>query len=244
MPLIFRQAACLAALALSLGVLAGCQGIMGDSSSSQVRVIDVSSQAPNLDIYQNRSALAHGLGFGTITSYVPVEPGPYTIAANSTGTAQVISTAKGTFLPASQYTILIGEIATRTQQLTLKDQSQPAPPGQISLRFIGQSPRSGGVDIYLVPLGQTLANVRPIVTDFGLGGNTGYLNVPLGTYSIVMLPAGTIPTELTVPAYMGTQVVYSDGSARTIILIDQLLIGGYHLQVITAVDYDSSGVAT
>lgn len=46
MPLTFRQAARLAALALSLGVLAGCQGIMGDSSNSQVRVIDVSPKPP------------------------------------------------------------------------------------------------------------------------------------------------------------------------------------------------------
>ncbi len=229
---------CLAAVAVTLGSLSGCQSIIGNPSLSQVRIIDVSPAAPALDIYQGHDALAYGLGFGTITSYVPITPGAYTIAANSTGTAEVVSAANGTFLPATQYTVLISDTATGPQQLTLKDQNQPAPSGQIALRFIGQSTRIGPVDVYLVRRGQTLADARPVVTNITLGVNTGYLNIPTGTYTIVMLPAGTIPTGTTVPAYTGTQVAYTDGSARTIILIDQLLTSGYHLQVITAADYE------
>jgi hypothetical protein len=236
-----RQAARLAILAAALGVLSGCQGIGGLSlsqSGSQVRIIDVSSTSPALDIYQGRDALAYNLGFGTITSYVPVAPGAYTLAANSTGTAQTVSAAKGTFLPASQYTVLIGDTAAGPQPLTLKDQNQPAPRGQIALRLIDQAERVGPVDLYLVPPGQTLADARPVAANIVSGSNTGYLNVPTGTYTLVMLPAGTIPTETAIPAYTGTQVVYADGSARTMILIDQLLVSGYHLQVITAADYD------
>jgi hypothetical protein len=228
----------LAVLAAALVALTGCQGLIGNPSSSLVRIIDVSPDAPSLDIYQSHDALAYSLGFGTITSYVPITPGTYTIAANSTGTAQVVSTARGTFLPATQYTVLIGNPSASPQQLTLKDQNQPAPPGQTGLRFIGQAARTGPVDIYLVPPGQTLADARPIATSVNRGVNTGYLNIPTGTYTIVMLAAGTAPTGTTLPAYTGTQVAYSDGSAHTIILIDQLLVSGYHLKVITADDYD------
>lgn len=233
-----RQAVLLAVLALSLGVLTGCQGLVSSPSSSQVRIVDVSPDAPSLDIYQSHDALAYSLGFGTITSYVPVTPGTYTIAANSTGTAQVVSSAKDTFLPSTQYTVLIGNTATNSPQLTLKDQNQPAPSGQIALRFIGQAQRAGAVDIYLVPPGQTLADARPIATNLNLGSNTGYLNVPAGTYTTVMLPAGTIPTGTTPPSYTGTQIAYANGSARTVILIDQRQVSGYHLQIITADDYD------
>jgi len=233
-----RQVALLAAVAVTLGSLSGCQSIIGNPSLSQVRIIDVSPAAPALDIYQGHNALAYGLGFGTITSYVPITPGAYTIAANSTGTAEIVSAADGTFLPATEYTVLIGDTATGSQQLTLKDQNQPAPSGQIALRFIGQSTRIGPVDVYLVRRGQTLADARPVATNITLGVNTGYLNIPTGTYTIVMLPAGTIPTSATVPVYTGTQVAYTDGAAHTIILIDQLLTSGYHLQVITAADYE------
>jgi hypothetical protein len=232
-----RKVASLAVLTAGLGILAGCQGLVSNPSSSQVRIIDVSPDAPNLDIYQSHEALAYSLGFGTITSYVPVTPGTYTIAANSTGTAQVLSAAKGTFLPSTQYTVLIGDTAS-PQQLTLKDQSQRAPSGQIDLRFIGQATRAGAVDIYLVPPGQTLTDARAIATNVNLGANTGYLSARAGTYSMIMLPAGTIPTGTTPPAYAGTQVTYADGSARTIILIDQRQVSGYHLQVIAADDYE------
>ncbi len=226
-----------AALALAaLIALTGCQGLMGNSSRSQVRIIDVSPDAPSLDIYQSHEALAYSLGFGTITSYVPVTPGTYNIAANSTGTAQVVSAARETFLPSTQYTVVIGN--TDPQQLTLKDQNQPTPSGQIALRFIGEAPRAGAVDIYLVLPGQTLADAKPIVTNVSVGTNTGYLRVTTGTYTILMLPTGTIPSGTAAATYAGTQVSYADGSARTVILIDQRQVSGYHLQVITADDYD------
>ena len=106
----FSQAARLTAL-VALVVLTGCHGLIGNLSSSQVRIIDVSPESPSLDIYQNHSALAYSLGFGTITSYVPVTAGTYTIAATSTGSSQVISAAKSAFLPANQYTVLIGNTA-------------------------------------------------------------------------------------------------------------------------------------
>jgi len=181
-----RQAARLAILAAALGLLSGCQGIGSLSlsqSGSQVRIIDVSSASPALDIYQGHDALAYNLGFGTITSYVPVAPGTYSLAANSTGTAQTVSAGKGTFLPASQYTVLIGDTAAGPQPLTLKDQNQPAPRGQIALRLIDQAERVGPVDLYLVPPGQTFADARPIAANIVFGANTGYLNVPTGTYT-------------------------------------------------------------
>jgi hypothetical protein len=53
-----------------------------------------------------------------------------------------------------------------------------------------------------------------------------------------MVPAGTPVIGATSAAYVGTQVAYAEGSARTIILIDQRQVSGYHLQIITADDYD------
>ena len=234
-----RQAARFASVAAIAGALTGCQGIVGNPSLSQVRVIDASPDAPGLDIYQGADALAYNLGFGTITSYIPIVPGTYTISANSAGTKQVLSSSKVTLGISSQYTVLIGNSAASLQQLILKDQSQPAPSGQISLRFIDQATRISAVDVYLVPAGQKLTAVTPIVTGLVFNVNTGYLNIPTGTYTLVMVPTGTVPTSETVATYTGAQVTYTGGSARTIILIDQQLITTSGLQVITADDFDS-----
>jgi hypothetical protein len=233
-----RSAARIASAAATLAVLTGCGAIVGSAPASQVRIVTVSPDAPRVDIYQGSNALAHNLGFGTVTSYIPLSPGSDTIAANTAGTRQLLSTAKTNFASSGQYTVLIGNAAANMQQLTLTDQSQPAPPGEIALRFIDQATRVGATDIYLVPPGQKFTAVAPLVTNLLFGGNTGYLNIPTGTYSLVMLPTGTIPSSGIAAPYTSPQVTYSAGSAHTVILIDQQLASTPGLQVITASDFD------
>jgi hypothetical protein len=234
-----RQSARIAFVAAILGMLSGCQAIVSSPSLSQVRVVTASPDAVPLDIYQGNNALTFNLGAGTITSYIPVTPGTYTINAEASGSRQVLSVAKATFAPSAQYTVLIGNSAANLQQLTLIDQSQPAPSGEISLRFIHQATRINAVDIYLVPAGQKLSAVTPLITGVVFGSNTGYLNIPVGTYTLVMLPAGTVPTSANAAIYTGAQFNYPVGAARTIILIDQQLVAAPGLQVITADDFDS-----
>jgi hypothetical protein len=234
-----RQAARLASTAALLVALSGCQAVVNNAPSSQVRVINASPDAPSLDLYQGGNPVAYNLGFGAVTSYVPVIPGTYTIAANSAGTRQAVSSSRAALAASAQYTVLIGDVAGNLQQLILTDQNHPALPGQVSLRFIDQATRVPAVDIYLVPAGQKLTATSPTVTDIAFGANTGYLSVPTGAYTLAMLPTGTLPASTTAPTYTGTQITYPSGAARTIVLIDQQLLTTPGLQVVTAEDYDS-----
>jgi hypothetical protein len=226
---------------LATAALTGCQAVVSSAPEAQVRIIHATPDTPGLDVYQGPNAMAFNLGFGSVTSYIPVTPGAYTINADTAGSKQVLSSVKGTFAPSTQYTILLGNSAASLQQLTLTDQNQPTPNGQVALRFLNQATRAGAVDLYLVPAGQRFTTVTPLVTDMTFGANTGYLNVPAGTYSLTMLPAGTVPFSTTIPPYIGTQVTYSPGAARTLILIDRPPISTPGLQIITAEDFDPPG---
>jgi hypothetical protein len=241
-PQLVERPARILALALLAAGLAGCQSIAGIQPMSQVRVIDVSPDAPALDIYpgppQTTPAALYNIGFGTVSSYIPVAAGASTQAATIAGTQQQLATVRGNFLTGSQYTLLTGNIAASLQMTVLKDQSYAAPSGQVALRFLDQATRTGTVDIYLVPPGSAPGKTAPIDTGLSYSSNTGYINVPSGTYSIVVLPAGTVPTSATSPIYTGSQVTYPGGSARTILLIDQQPATTPGLQVITADDYD------
>ena len=221
-----------------LVMLTGCGAMVSSAPVAQVRVVTASPDAPRVDIYQGSNALAHNLGFGTVTSYIPLTPGADVIAASTAGTRQLLSLSKVNLAAAGQYTVLLGSTAASMQQLILTDQSQPAPPGQVALRFLNQATRSGAVDIYLVPAGQRLATIAPIVTDTLFGANTGYLNIPTGAYSLVAMPSGTTPPTPSLAIYTGPQVTYSSGSARTIVLIDQPQAIASGLQVITASDFE------
>jgi hypothetical protein len=136
--------------------------------------------------------------------------------------------------------VLAGNISASLQMTVLKDQSFPAPAGQVALRFLDQATHAGAVDIYLVPPGSTIGRVSPIDTGLSFSSNTGYIDAPSGTYSILVLPAGAVPSSAATPIYSGSQVSYPGGSARTILLIDQRPAAPLGLQVIVADDYDSA----
>ena len=60
----------------------------------------------------------------------------------SRGTQQQLATVRGNFLTGSQYTVLAGNISASLQMTVLKDQSYPAPSGQVALRFLDQATRA------------------------------------------------------------------------------------------------------
>jgi hypothetical protein len=242
-PVVNRVLRLASAVAL-LAPLSGCQGIVSSPNLSQVRIIDASPDGPSLDMYLGSNALAYNLGFGTITSYIPLDPGAFTVSAKSAGTSQVLASTKGAFAPSGQYTVLIGNVSAGLTESIIKDQSQAAPSGQIALRLISEATHVGGLDVYLVPSGRTLLRGTALYTNLTFGVNTGYLNVPAGTYTLVMVPTGTVPSSPAVAAYTGSKISYTSGSARTIVLIDQQLVPTPGLQVITAEDYDSSSATS
>ncbi len=235
-----RRMLSVAGLAVLGGTLPGCQSITGSPTVSQVRVIDASPDAGGLDVYEGTGILAYNLGLGTITSYIPTTPGNYTFNVDAAGTRQVLVQQPATLSVSSQYTVLIGNYLAGIQETILKDQSQPAPAGQINIRIIDQSVRAGAVDLYFIPSGSTISQVRPLLTNVVFGQNTGYMGVPAGTYTLAAVPTGTVPTATTTTSYTGSAVVYPGGTARTIVLIDQQLITSPGLQVIVADDYDSA----
>lgn len=239
-----KRALGLMSLSLLLLTVPGCQSITGSAAISEVRIIDASPDAPGLDVYQSTNVLAYNLGLGTITSYITFAPGTYSILVDADGSRQQLVAASGTFLNGGQYTVLIGNYLNSLQELIIKDQSTPAPSGQINVRFIDQSTRAGALDLYLVPSGSTIVQVKPVLTNITFDVNTGYMNIPAGSYTLVALPTGTVPTATGTTSYTGASVTYQSGAARTFVLVDQQLVTTPGIQVVTGDDYDSPGSTT
>ena len=229
-----------AGLILLLGTLPGCQSITGGPGVSQVRVIDASPDAGGLDVYEGTGILAYNLGQGTITSYIATVPGTYTFNVDTAGTRQTLVHQPGILADGSQYTVLIGNYLSGMQETVLRDQTQPAPAGQIDVRIIHQSTRAGAVDVYFIPSGSTITQVRPMLKNVVFGQNAGYLGMPAGTYTLAAVPAGTVPAADTTTSFTGSALGYPAGTARTIVLIDPPLATTPGLQIIVADDYDAA----
>ncbi len=214
-----------AALLTALG-LSGCQGI--SSSTAQLRVIDASPDAGLIDSYQNNAALAYNLGFGTMTNYILMATGDYTLAVDKAGTRQTLVAGNQTLAAGKQYTQLIGGGLANLRQTILLDQSTPAPAGEIDLRVVNETTRSGAVDVYLVAgigLGASGSSkslsALPLAVNLRAGGDTGYITFPEGSYAVDVVAAGTPLISSTVTLLSGAQVEYASGAVRTIVLIDQ-----------------------
>lgn len=235
-----RRASLLLCLASMLSLLPGCQSITGNTPAALVRVIDATPDAHTVDVYQGNGIVAYNLGLGTVTSYVSVAPGTYSTVINFAGTRQQIVSANSTFSGGGQYTVILGNYSVNLQEMILKDQTEPARQGQIALRFVAQATRATAVDVYLIPSGSTIAAVHPFLTNVSFGTNTGYLNVPAGTYTLAVLPSGATPRVAGATLYTSSAIAYPSGSAKTFVLIDQPPLPMAGLQVIAASDYDPS----
>jgi len=233
------------ALLLAAAALSGCQSITLNNTA-QLRFIDASPDAGSLDAYQNNTGFAYNLGFGTVTSYVPMQPGSYALSADKSGTRQTLAAATVGLAPGHQYTAIVGNIAANMQLALYPDQTQPAPAGEIAVRILHQATRAGGVDVYLVPKSGRLTGTSPTAVNLNFGANSGYLMMPAGNYAIDVVPTGTTLVSSTTTLLSGAQIEYDAGSVRTIVLIDQESLTVQHpaltpgVQAIVATDVEAS----
>jgi hypothetical protein len=232
----------IAAAVIAMAALTGCQSM--SMNSAKLRVIDVSSNTGPVDSYQDSTALAYNLEYGTVTSYVPSVPGTSTLALDKAGTRQTLASAESALAAGKQYTEIVTGSLANMQQTTLLDQSTPAPAGQTAIRLVNEASTAGSVDVYLIPPRTRLSTLSPVATNLAVGANPGYVTVPDGTYSISVLPT-SVPPSSSAKLFTGPQVEYPSGSVRTVVLIDKQpsrsepQSGSQTMQAVTATDVET-----
>lgn len=223
-------------LALALAVaLSGCENVATYTQPSLVRFIDASYIAPAANVLVEGQLVAANIGQGTITNYA-------TVAANNAALVQITAAAggaalvstNGTFLPGDQHSVFLTDNGTAPngyQVTLLEDQQTQAASGHSAFRFLNQAPKTGAVDIYMVPSGATLADTLPLVTDLPVGGTAGYISFASQTVTMVVTPTG-----VTKPQYTGTPMTLVGGEVRTVLIMDTQLTSNPPVQVTVAND--------
>lgn len=239
-PRTFARLSALAVCAAALGLLNGCTQTKTPGPKTYVRVIDASSAAPNVDVYQSHNLIAQNLGLGGVTSYNSFKPGDLSFGVNQTATSNQITSVSGEFASSQQYTLLFSDLPTAESLTVITDQSTLPPSNFWAARFIPEASGAGAVDIY------ALANVTdnspagiqaaidastPVFTDVAEGAISQYLNLPAGNYVIAYTATG-----MTTPLAYTTLTSYVSGQANTFLLMPQPVstLGTY--QVVTATD--------
>ena len=81
-------------------------------------------------------------------------------------------------LAGHQHSILLTDSGAAPTRLRghrfLEDQQVSPRRGHSAFRFLNQAPKTGAINVYMIPAGTTLANTIPIVTDLPVGATAGY----------------------------------------------------------------------
>jgi hypothetical protein len=228
------------AVALSLAIalcLSACQSVAGFSQPSLVRVIDASYIAPAVNIFVEKTLFAGNVGEGFISGYGTVTPSvnaPVAVTQAQGGTSLV--TANVTLAAGAQHSVFLtdnGASPTEYKVTVLEDAQTPAASGHSAFRFLNQAPRTGAVDVYMIPAGTTLANTIPICTGVAVGTTCGYVSFASQSVTMVIVPAGQIT-----PKYTSTPLALTGGEVRTVVIVDSQLTSDPPVSVVIAKDVD------
>ncbi len=228
--------AALAAMSLvaALG-LSSCTDVQGFSQPSLVRVIDASYIAPAVNFYVEKTLFAGNIGQGYISNYGTEAPSAAAQiqVTQATGGASLV-TAAATLVAGAQHSIFLtdnGASPTSYILTVLEDQQTPAAAGHSAFRFLNQAPRTGPVDVYMVPAGTTLANTISLCSAVPVGSTCGYVSFAAQTVTMVITPAGNTTVK-----YTSTAFGLTGGEVRTVVIVDSQLTNNPPVQVVVAKD--------
>lgn len=226
-------------MGLTALLMVGCQSInMSPENVAQVRVVAASPDTGSVDFYAGGTALSYNMEFGSASSYVPLAPGSVRVSANTASTNQMLVVSTVPMVAGRQYTAVVTNVAASLQETIYADQTTPAPAGDVAVRVIDAATRAGNVDLYMVPAGGRLTATAAVRAGVAFGASTGYVLVPAGAYSLVVVPAGTAPTNQALPLMTGPQTSYTAGAVRTVVLVDHPNPSIPGVDAITANDFD------
>ena len=212
-------------------LLSACQSVSQSQTTSLVRLVDASYNAPAVDVYAGKTEIARDVSAGTITRYAILAPGAVTITVDATGTKKTLATLTATLQAAEQHSVYLTDAGSGIDAKLLKDRAESSPVGDFSVRFLQAAHATGAVDVYYLAAGEAVKDATPVVRGLQAGQDSGYVDVPDGTYSLVVTRAGS-----TEPIFMGSSVTYAGGEVRTVLIQDEPAVHGRPLQVLVGDD--------
>ena len=215
-------------LVLGLGALA-CLALatpaFAQDGQAQVRVAHLAPDAPNVDVYVNGEPVPalQNVPYTTVSSYLPLPAGTQQVTVYAAGdtSSPVIDTPVDLTAGYAYTVAAVGLVAdgSLTAQVYQDDLRAPSA-GNAKVRVVHASPDAGPVDV--VPRGGS-----PLVEDLTFPNASPYAEVPEGSYTLDVNPAGTNDTVLTVPdAAVASGGVYSAFAIGTVYAdsLDVLLV--------------------
>lgn len=166
---------------------------MYDKSTSYIRLLHASPNAPAVDIYANDTLLTDFLSFGEFTPYIPVNPTSYTVEVYPAQNGdEPVLTTELTVEPKKILTVAVIGVAPDLEVFVIPDEKESLEFERTGFRAIHLSPDAPAVDV-MQPDDEVLFK------DVSYKDITDYKQVVPMTYTLQIVPSGTEDIALYVP---------------------------------------------
>jgi hypothetical protein len=182
-------AATLAALVLATAACSDDNN--SPSSNAQVRVVHGSPDAPAVEVLVDNASVLDSVAYLDASGYLTVPSGTRNVKVNVYGTTTTVINANVAVAKDAAYTVIATNVVASIEPLVLTDDLTPPAAGNIKLRLVHGAPSVDLVDIYITAPGADISGLSPNLSDVDFKQNSGYLEVPAGSYQVRITPAGS-----------------------------------------------------
>jgi hypothetical protein len=164
------------------------------TDSALLRVVNMSPDAPPVDLQLDGAVAASGVAFRTASPYTAQASGTRALRVTASGQpANAIVTASLPLQPGQALTLVVVGRVPELSLLPLQDDNSPPPAAKARVRFVHAVPDAPQVDV--------AAQGGPVLfPHIGFQGISDYTTVDPGTYALDVRPAGTTTVAFTVPS--------------------------------------------
>lgn len=185
------------------------------ATTTRLRAVHLSPDAPNVDILVNGDQVASDVAYEENTSYLDIPDGTTEILVQPVGTNVNAINASPDLDANTDYTVLAANLVAEIEPILLTDDNEAPSSGNVKVRIVHGAPSAPAVDVYVTAPGADLATATPTLTNVSFGVASGYLSVPAGNYQVRVTPTGTKDVVID-----SGSVALASGQIRTVIATD------------------------
>ncbi|WP_458207994.1 DUF4397 domain-containing protein [Haladaptatus sp. NG-SE-30] len=151
---------------------------------ARVRIVHAVPDAPAVDVFVDGERVLEGVEFKGVSDYLELEPGDYTVQVAPAGQGQgsALIEEQVTLEANTDSTIAAAGTVDSPEAFLFDDDNETPSGDQVRLRAVHLSPDAPAVDI--------AADGDVLVEGLEFGNASDYVEVPAGSYTLEVRPAG------------------------------------------------------
>ena len=226
----------LAALCIVSLALTGCSKSSSTSGNAQLRILNVFSEAPAINVTVASKPVASGLPFQGLTQYTSIDTGTPMVTVGVTGASTTLINTTYS-VGAASYTYIVFGPLTGVGALLGNDTFNDPGGGFFSARIVNVAPGSGAVDVYLTAPGADISASAPSLGNVSYGATSAFVAIAIGaSFEIRVTPTGTKEV-----IFDSTPKTFAEHSATDIVVFGK---GSGKLVNVALLNHDSAGTGS